>query len=140
MANLIYDTLLNGSASPSISLGIGITNGGIPLSGAHSITSASLCIGSTGAITTARDYTFGGSNTSHTSVEVQGDAKFSGEITIKGVKLSETLAKIEERLAILHPNVELEDRWDELKELSKRYKELEAEIIEKEKVWAILKR
>ena len=48
--------------------------------------------------------------------------------------------KIEERLEILHPNPELEDRWDELKELGKRYKELEQEIIEKEKVWAILKR
>jgi hypothetical protein len=48
--------------------------------------------------------------------------------------------KIEERLAILHPNPELEDRWEELKELSKRYKELEKEIIEKEKMWDILKR
>lgn len=80
------------------------------------------------------------SNTSPHTLSVQGDATFSGEIVMKGVKLSETLAKIEERLAILHPNPELEDRWDELKELSKRYKELEAEIIEKEKVWAILKR
>ena len=79
-------------------------------------------------------------NTSSHTLEVQGDAKFSGEIVMKGVKLSETLAKIEERLGILHPNPELEDKWDELKELSKRYKELESEIIEKEKVWAILKR
>ena len=141
MANLIYDPLLHGPDSSSISLGTAITNGGIPLSGAHSITSASLWpnIGSTGTITTATDYSFT-RNTVPNSFEVQGDAKFLGEITIKGVKLSETLAKIEERLAILHPNVELEDRWDELKELSKRYKELEAEIIEKEKVWAILKR
>ena len=50
------------------------------------------------------------------------------------------LEKIDERLAILHPNPELEDRWDELKELGKRYKELEQEIIEKEKVWTILKK
>ena len=74
------------------------------------------------------------------ALNVIGDAKFEGEITMKGIKLSETLAKIEERLAILHPNPKLEDKWDELKELGKRYKELEAEIIEKEKVWAILKR
>ena len=59
---------------------------------------------------------------------------------MKGVKLSETLAKIEERLAILHPNPKLEDKWDELKELGKRYKELEQEIIEKEKIWTILKK
>lgn len=74
------------------------------------------------------------------SIQVKGDAEFEGEVTIKGKKLTEMFDKIEERLAILHPNPELEDRWDELKELSKRYKELEAEIIEKERVWAILKK
>ena len=74
------------------------------------------------------------------SIQVKGDAEFDGEVTVKGKKLSEMFEKIEERLAILHPNPELEDRWDELKELSKRYKELEAELIEKERVWAILKK
>ena len=74
------------------------------------------------------------------TLKVNGNADFEGEVTIKGKNLSDMFEKIEERLAILHPNPELEDRWDELKELGKRYKELEAEIIEKEKVWAILKR
>ena len=74
------------------------------------------------------------------TLKVKGDADFEGEITIKGKSLSEMLEKIEERLAILHPNEELETKWDELKELGKRYKELEAEIIEKESVWAILKK
>ena len=74
------------------------------------------------------------------TLSVKGDADFEGEVTIKGKKLTEMFEKIEERLAILHPNPELEDRWYELKELGKRYKELEQEIIEKEKVWAILKK
>ena len=74
------------------------------------------------------------------TLKVNGNADFEGEVTIKGKSLSEMFEKIEERLAILHPNPELEDKWDELKELGKRYKELEAEIIEKEKVWAILKK
>jgi hypothetical protein len=74
------------------------------------------------------------------SIQVKGDAEFEGEVTIKGKKLSEMFNKIEERLAILHPNPELEDKWDELKDLAKRYKELEAEIIEKEQMWAILKK
>ena len=74
------------------------------------------------------------------SLSVKGNADFEGEVTIKGKSLTATLDKIEERLAILHPNPELEDRWDELKELGKRYKELEAEIIEKERVWAILQK
>lgn len=74
------------------------------------------------------------------SIQVKGDAEFDGEVTIKGKNIADMFAKIEERLAILHPNPELEDKWDELKELAKRYKELEQEIIEKEKVWAILKK
>jgi hypothetical protein len=79
-------------------------------------------------------------NLSGHSLKVKGDADFDGEVTIKGKSLTDMIEKIEERLAILHPNIELEDKWDELKELGKRYKELEAEIIEKEKVWAILKK
>ena len=74
------------------------------------------------------------------TLKVNGNADFEGEVTIKGKNIADMFSKIEERLAILHPNPELEDRWDELKELGKRYKELEQEIIEKEKVWAILKK
>ena len=74
------------------------------------------------------------------TLKVNGNADFDGEVTIKGKNLTDMLEKIEERLAILHPNEKLEDKWDELKELGKRYKELEAEIIEKEKIWSILKR
>ena len=74
------------------------------------------------------------------TLSVKGDADFEGEVTLKGKSLTDMFAKIEERLAILHPNPELEDKWDELKELAKRYKELEAEIIEKEQMWAILKK
>ena len=74
------------------------------------------------------------------SLSVKGNADFEGDVTIKGKSLTGMIEKIEERLAILHPNPELEDKWDELKELGKRYKELEQELIEKEKVWNILKK
>ena len=74
------------------------------------------------------------------SLSVKGNADFEGEVTIKGKNLSEMLEKIDERLAILHPNPKLEDKWDELRELGKRYRELEQELIEKEKVWTILKK
>jgi hypothetical protein len=74
------------------------------------------------------------------TLSVKGNAEFEGEVKIGGKNIKDMFEKIEERLAILHPNSELEDKWDELKELGKRYKELEAEIIEKEKVWAILKK
>ena len=73
-------------------------------------------------------------------LSVRGDAEFDGEITIKGKKLSETLSNIEDKLAIYKPNVELEEKWEELRELSRKYKALEKEIIEKEKMWGILKK
>lgn len=79
-------------------------------------------------------------NVSPGSLQVRGDAEFDGDIKIKGKSLNKTLEKIEEKLAILHPNEELESKWDELRELRNRYVELEKEIKEKEKMWDILKR
>lgn len=75
-----------------------------------------------------------------TPLKVHGDAEIEGNLKLGGKNINELLDKIEERLAILHPNTELEDRWEELKELSKRYKELERDIIEKEKIYNILKK
>jgi len=73
-------------------------------------------------------------------LKVQGDAEFEGDVKIKGKSIAETLDKIEARLAILHPNEKLETKWEELKALGDKYRELEKEIIEKEKMWNILKK
>lgn len=75
-----------------------------------------------------------------TNLSVTGNASFSGDITIKGISLTERLDKIEERLAILRPNLELEDKWEKLKTLGEEYRQLEKEILEQEKVWDILKK
>jgi hypothetical protein len=88
----------------------------------------------------------GSSNLSPNTLQVKGnsefeeDANFLGDIKVQGKSLKESLEKIEERLAILHPNEELEEKWEQLRGLRKLYMELEAEIIEKEKVWSILKK
>jgi len=74
------------------------------------------------------------------TLQVKGDADFEGEVKIKGINIGDTLAKLEERLAILHPNERLEEKWEKLKELRKQYMELEADILEKEKIMEILKR
>lgn len=74
------------------------------------------------------------------TLSVKGNADISGELTVQGVKLSDRLDKIEERLGILRPNEELEEKWENLRALRNAYKELEAEIIEKESMWAILKK
>jgi len=74
------------------------------------------------------------------TLQVKGDAEFEGEVKIKGKSLTDTLSKLEERLAILHPNEKLEEKWGKLRELRKQYRELEADILEKEKIVEILKR
>jgi len=79
-------------------------------------------------------------NLSGASLQVKGNANFDGDVTIKGKSINDSLERIEERLAILRPNEELEEKWENLRGLRKMYIDLEAEIIEKEKVWSILKK
>jgi len=74
------------------------------------------------------------------TLQVKGNAEFDGDVKLQGKSLNDTLSKIEERLAILHPNERLEEKWVKLKELRKQYQELEADILEKEKIMEILKR
>ena len=78
--------------------------------------------------------------TTPNTLQVNGNAEFEGDIKLKGKSLNDTLSKIEERLAILHPNTKLEEKWEKLRELRKQYQELEADILEKEKIVEILKR
>jgi hypothetical protein len=74
------------------------------------------------------------------TLKVKGDAIFEGDIKLHGKSLGKTLTKLEERLAILHPNEKLEVKWEKLRELRKQYMELEADILEKEQIMEILKR
>ena len=92
----------------------------------------------TGATNLSTDVIIGSNGKS--TLRVKGDAEFEGDIKLNGKSLDETLTKIEERLAILHANPKLEDKWEKLKELGNKYRELETDIIEKEKIWSILKK
>jgi hypothetical protein len=85
----------------------------------------------------SNDISIGASNKALT---IKGEAEFESDITIKGVKLMETLQKIEQRLNILRVDAKLESRWAELQELGERYRALEAECIDKELIIDILKR
>jgi len=78
------------------------------------------------------------------------DTSYSDNITIGGQTITESKLKaldglqdwqeeVNKKLAILQPNSELEEQWTELKEIRERYVKLEKELIEKNKVWAILK-
>ena len=94
--------------------------------------------------TTASSYTITGGpyewNGSSISINNDGMTMKEGcDIRVGGKSLMEAITKIEERLGILHPNPKLEDRWEELKNLRKQYQELEQDLLEKEKMWKILK-
>jgi hypothetical protein len=70
------------------------------------------------------------------TIDLRGE---SADININGVSLNETLRAIQDRLNILKPNKELEGDWDQLRELGERYRELEKQFTEKQKMWDTLK-
>jgi len=101
----------------------------------------------TGSITSPYTYTTTGtsgytlsSNPSNVRIDADGlTMKEGADIVVGGKSLTQAIEKIEERLAILKPNTELESRWEQLKELRNLYVELERDLLEKEKIMKILK-
>ncbi len=78
--------------------------------------------------------------TNHGGLKVEGPTEINGPLTLNGVDIGETLELINQRLAILKPNPELESRWERLKALGEEYRALEKDILEQEKVYEILKK
>jgi len=60
------------------------------------------------------------------------------DIEINGVSLMTVLQGIQERLNILSPNPTLEAEWHQLQELGDQYRALEAELLEKQRMWSQL--
>jgi hypothetical protein len=107
--------------------------------------STSINIGNGGSggtsYTVDNKWTTAGTTNIQSTLRVNGDADFDGDITVKGRSITQTLEKIEERLAILPPpNADLERDWSELAELRQQYVELERELLEKQRVFDILKK
>jgi hypothetical protein len=89
----------------------------------------------------SQDYSF--NNVTSSNVHISGNGitmEPQADIKIGDRSLKEFMDSVEQRLGILRPNPELEDRWENLKGLRKAYMDLEAEILEKEKMWNILKK
>jgi hypothetical protein len=78
------------------------------------------------------------------SIVVQGQAQFDsdvevkGSITVRGVNLAESLARIEERLNLLQPNLKLEAEWEQLRVLGEQYRQLERDMLDKLELVGIL--
>ena len=76
----------------------------------------------------------------HSTLSVQGDADFGGDVRVQGRSLAEFMQQVEQRLNILQPNPEMEAEWDQLRELGEQYRRLEQELEEKARVWNRLKK
>ena len=96
-----------------------------------------------GPLTTSQSVTWGTANTVTNPtviIDTNGvNIKEGGDIKIGDKSLVDTIAAIEDRLAIFKPNPKLEDKWEQLKELRRQYEALEKDILEKEKIMKILK-
>ncbi len=84
---------------------------------------------------TSRSSNVASSSYNYSSVMQPVTAKLlAKEITLNGVDLEKRLAKIEERLAILNTDPALEERWESLRDLGKKYKALEKVAMESETI------
>ena len=70
------------------------------------------------------------------TLELQGEG---ADIRINGVSLTDVLKNIEQRLNVLRPNTELENEWNQLRELGDQYRLLETKLKEKSLMWEKLK-
>ena len=70
-------------------------------------------------------------------MELQGA---HADIVMNGVSLNDTLKLIQDRLNMLRPNPELEQEWDQLRDLGDQYRELEKQLMEKQRAWDLLRK
>ena len=78
-----------------------------------------------------------------TTVKITGngfDLDADADIKIGKKSLKEFMDKMEERLAILYGRPDLEEKWDQLRDLKKQYDDMVKDIEEKQKLMDILKR
>jgi len=112
---------------------------------AQDIMSSTIANGSTyttGATGASWNQNYSFNNVTSSNVHINGDGitmEPQADIKIGDRSLKEFMDSVEQRLGILRPNPELEDKWENLKGLRIAYMDLEAEILEKEKMWKILK-
>ena len=83
----------------------------------------------------AQQNVFAMSHSVHGKMSITGE---DADIEINGVSLKQTLEDIQERLAILQPNPELEKEFAELREIRNKYMQLEQNLFEKKQMWDTL--
>jgi hypothetical protein len=81
------------------------------------------------------------SNIFSMSHDIDGKMRISGDdadIEINGISLKQTLEDIQQRMALLQPNPELEKEFKELREIRQQYIKLERNLLEKKEMWETL--
>lgn len=101
--------------------------------------SSNVIIGAQGANTASTVMTVNGTGSTNwatnntAKITAQGQLNLEGpnaDLVINGVKLSETLKAIHDRLGILQPNPELHSKYDNLRQAYEHYKTMEALLYE----------
>jgi hypothetical protein len=93
--------------------------------------------------TAGSNYQFSDWNIGSSNIAPSGQMHLVGDnadIVINGQSLNDTLTAIQERMGMLVPNPDMEAEWDQLRELSERYRELEKLCKEKSTAWNKLKK
>ena len=138
--------ILSGSSDTTIDLGnYGAAQGTYTIGNIDTITldSSSYITGT--SLNWNSNYIYGDYNimgTHDPKVNITGDGitiKPEADLKIGDRSLKDFMDRVEDRLAILHPNDALEDKWEQLKDLRRQYEALEKDILEKEKIMKILK-
>ena len=98
----------------------------IPLSATSSSNIYTIGHNGSGATwTSANPYVTVGAS-SNSALKVSGDADIQGNLKVKGVDITDILAKIQDRLAILVPDPARLDKFEALRQAYEDYKVLEA--------------
>jgi hypothetical protein len=131
-----YDTMFDGGA-------VGCSDSGICTITLpdYSLTPNSVLSSTGSSYTWAQDYSL--SNITPSNVHITGNGitmEPAADIKIGDRSLKEFMNTVDEHLAILRPAPELEEKWDQLKDLRQQYETLKADILEKEKIMTILKK
>jgi hypothetical protein len=82
-----------------------------------------------------------GTNWTTNAVFNTGKVKITdADIEIDGLSLRDFMHSINERMAIMIPNPQLEQEFAELKACADRYRELEQKFLEQKQIWETLKK
>jgi hypothetical protein len=87
--------------------------------------------------------TYTNSTSPNLTVEQSGKLKLAGkdpDIMLGDMSLKEAIIGIQERLGIITARPDLEERWERLRKIRAEYDACVADLVEKETIWAELKR